>query len=154
MFENFQNKILGKILLLGSNKLLRSTLICVSSLVMNSAQHANKQGQCPAGKGNKQKGMWESWLYHYSVSPSFQGEGLSASLLCCSVAFCILEPRLTPVLTVWKLHYQCSQGWTNPGKLVRINPTQKTLIPPLVTDFSMVSSTSEYSARRMRLYPL
>lgn len=80
--------------------------------------------------------MWERRL----TAPSFrvtklQGEGLPALLLC-SMAFALLELRLTPVLPDWKLNYQCSQGWTGPGKLVLINQTQKTLIPSLVGCFS------------------
>lgn len=79
--------------------------------------------------------MWE----HRLTAPSsrvtrLQGEGLSALLLC-SMAFDLLELRLTPVLPDWKLNYQCSQGWTGPGKLVLINQTQKTLIPSLVGCF-------------------
>lgn len=115
--------------------MVRPTLVWVSSFVMSSAQHANEQKHAQQAKETKRKECGNSdWLHHYSESQSFR------------VAFSLLELRLTPDLPDWKLNYQCSQGWTGPGKLVLINQTQKTLIPPLVGCFSTISSTLGYLA--------
>ena len=83
----------------------------------------------------------------FTIIPSHKASGLRAvspAPLQCGVLSS--GTRLTPDLPDWKLNYQRSQGWTGPGKLVLINQTQKTLIPPSVGCFSTISSTLGYLA--------
>lgn len=68
--------------------------------------------------------------------------------------FLYFGTQANPSLDSLKTQLSVFPGCVDPGKLAHINQGQKKLIPTSESSFSMVSSTLEYLASRICLYPL